>query len=70
MRKSNSTYDSNSAPDSSSDVAKDSGYNSLTDSESDSDSNANFEPIDVERIIQEFKKKESRYPIPVTKPKL
>lgn len=53
-RKSNSTHDGNSAPDSSSEVAKDSGYNSLTDSESNSDSNADSEPIDVERMMREF----------------
>ncbi len=53
-RKSNSTHDGNSGPDSDSEVAKDSGYNSLSDGESDSESDADTEPMDVERMMREF----------------
>ena len=54
MRKSNSAYDGNSGPDSDSEVAKDSGYNSLSDDESDSDSDADTEDMNVERMMREF----------------
>ena len=54
MRKSNSAYDGNSGPDSDSEVAKDSGYNSLSDDESDSESDAGTEALDVERMMREF----------------
>ena len=51
-RKSNSAYDVNSGPDS--DSAKDSGYNSLSDDESNSESDADTEAMDVERMMREF----------------
>ena len=54
VRKSNSAYDGNSGPDSDSEVAKDSGYNSLSDDESDSESDAGTEAMDVERMMREF----------------
>jgi hypothetical protein len=55
VRKSNSAYDGNSGPDSDSEVAKDSGYNSLSNDESDSESNAGTKAIDVEQMMREFK---------------
>ncbi|KAG9228085.1 hypothetical protein BJ875DRAFT_508698 [Amylocarpus encephaloides] len=54
-RKSSSTHEGNSAPDSSSEVTKDSGYNSMSNSESDSDSDTDTKPMNVKRMIQEFK---------------
>lgn len=51
-RRSNSAYDRNSGPDS--DSAKDSGYNSLSDDGSDSESDADTETMDVERMMREF----------------
>jgi hypothetical protein len=53
-RKSNSTHDGNSGPDSDSEVAKDSSYNSLSGGESDSESEANTKAMDVERMMREF----------------
>jgi hypothetical protein len=51
-RRSNSAYDGNSGPES--DFAKDSGYNSLSDDESDSGSDADTEAMDVERMVREY----------------
>ena len=53
-RKSNSTHNGNSGPDSDSEVTKDSGYNSLTDDGSDSDSDADIEDMNIERMMREF----------------
>ena len=54
MRQLGSTYDSNSIPDSSHDTIKDSGYNSQSNGDSDSDSAGEVEAVDVEQMIQEF----------------
>jgi flagellar basal body rod protein FlgG len=56
-RKSNSTHDGNFGPDSDSKITKGSGYNSLSNSESNSKSDANTEPMDVERMMREFEEK-------------
>ncbi len=56
-RKSISTHDGNYGPDSDSEVTKDSGYNSLSDGEFDSESDADIEPMDVEQKMREYREK-------------
>jgi hypothetical protein len=53
-RKSTSTYDGKSGPDSDSEVDRDSGYNSRSGGNSDSECDADTKAMDIERKIKEF----------------
>jgi hypothetical protein len=54
MRPPCSTHDGYPVVASCSDIAKDSGYNSLPDGDSDSDSAGQAEGVNIEQMIQEF----------------